>query len=84
MRASLIMKLVAVVSSSISSTSAPTSRASMMFAAWLVLPEASSVLKSSVALPAHQQPLPPCCRPPPSLWRRSPHVHPVRVAVQRD
>ena len=82
MRASRIMKLVAVVSSSISSTSAPTSRASMMLAAWLVLPEASSVLKSLVALPAHQQTLPPCRRPPSSLWRRSLHVLPVWVAVQ--
>ena len=51
MRASRTMKLVADVSSSSSSTSAPTSSASTMFAAWLVLPLASSERKERVLRP---------------------------------
>ena len=48
MRASRTMKLVAEVSSSSSSTRAPSSRASTMLAAWLVLPLASSLQKARV------------------------------------
>ena len=56
MRASRIMKLVAHVSSSSSSARAPSSRASWMLAAWLVLPLASSVRKARVSRPAlHRQ-----------------------------
>ena len=56
MRASRIMKLVAQVSSSSSSARAPSSRASWMLAAWLVLPLASSVRKAHVSRPAsHRQ-----------------------------
>lgn len=46
------MKFVAVVSSSMSSRVDPTSRASRMFAAWLVLPDESADLKLLVSLPA--------------------------------
>ena len=49
MRWSRIMKLVADVSSSMSRTLAPISRDSMMFAAWEVLPLASSDEKSLVS-----------------------------------
>ncbi len=49
MRWSRIIRFVADVSSSISSTRAPTSSASMMLAAWEVDPEALSVEKSRVS-----------------------------------
>ena len=49
--ASRDMKLVAQVSSSTSSASVPASSASMMLAAWLVDPLASSVLKLVVSRP---------------------------------
>ncbi len=55
MRASRIMKLVAQVSSSSSRQVAPSSRASWMLAAWLVLPLASSDRKQVVSLPAHSE-----------------------------
>ncbi len=51
-RWSLIMKLVAEVSSSTSSTWAPTSIASIMLAAWEVLPLASSVENALVSWPS--------------------------------
>jgi hypothetical protein len=51
MRASRTMKLVAEVSSSSSSAVAPASSASTMFAAWLVLPLASSDEKDRVLRP---------------------------------
>ena len=46
-----IMKFVAAVSSSMRRQRVPTSNASMMLAAWLVLPDASGVEKSAVDLP---------------------------------
>jgi Flp pilus assembly protein TadB len=49
--ADLIIKFVAAVSSSINSKRAPTSNASMMFAAWEVEPDASGVEKFVVDLP---------------------------------
>ena len=49
-RASRTIKLVADVSSSSNNTSAPTSRASIILAAWLVLPLASSVQNESVGV----------------------------------
>lgn len=55
MRASRIMKLVAQVSSSSMSALAPSSSASWMPAAWLVLPLASSVRKAAVSRPATGQ-----------------------------
>jgi hypothetical protein len=51
MRASRIIMLVAEVSSSMSSTSAPASTASTVDAAWLVEPDALVVEKSSVGSP---------------------------------
>ena len=51
------MKLVAVVSSSMSMRLDPTSKASMILAAWLVLPEASSVLNPFVSLPTQRDSL---------------------------
>ena len=54
MRASRIMKLVAAVSSSISSPVAPASSASTMAAAWDVLPEASSLSKQAVSASQRQ------------------------------
>jgi hypothetical protein len=51
MRASRIMKLVAQVSSSSSRQAAPSSSASTMLAAWLVLPLASGERKQAVSLP---------------------------------
>ena len=51
MRASRIMKLVAHVSSSSSRQLPPSSSASTMLAAWLVLPLASGELKLRVSLP---------------------------------
>ena len=53
--ASRIMKLVAQTSSSRTRQDAPSSRASWMLAAWLVLPLASGELKHCVSLPAHTQ-----------------------------
>ncbi len=50
--ASRIMKLVAQTSSSRMRQLAPSSRASWMLAAWLVLPLASGELKLLVSLPA--------------------------------
>ena len=50
-RSSRIMKLVAEVSSSTRSTFAPTSRASMMFAAWEVEPEAFWLVNLWVSVP---------------------------------
>lgn len=47
------MKLVAQVSSSNSRQVAPSSSASWMLAAWLVLPLASADRKQVVSLPAH-------------------------------
>lgn len=46
--ASRMSRLVALVSSSISNAVEPTSSASMMLAAWLVLPDASAVEKLAV------------------------------------
>lgn len=53
--ASRIMKLVAQTSSSRMRQGAPSSRASWMLAAWLVLPLASGELKHRVSLPACMQ-----------------------------
>ena len=53
--ASRIMKLVAQTSSSRMRQDAPSSRASWMLAAWLVLPLASGELKHRVSLPACMQ-----------------------------
>ena len=53
--ASRIMKLVAQMSSSRMRQDAPSSRASWMLAAWLVLPLASGELKHCVSLPARMQ-----------------------------
>ena len=52
--ASRIMKLVAQTSSSRMRQLAPSSRASWMLAAWLVLPLASGELKLVVSLPARR------------------------------
>ncbi len=52
--ASRIMKLVAQTSSSRMRQLAPSSRASWMLAAWLVLPLASGELKLLVSLPARR------------------------------
>ena len=50
---SRIMKLVAQTSSSRMRQDAPSSRASWILAAWLVLPLASGELKHCVSLPAY-------------------------------
>ena len=52
---SRIMKLVAQTSSSRMRQDAPSSRASWMLDAWLVLPLASGELKHRVSLPAGMQ-----------------------------
>ena len=51
MMASLTMKLVAQVSSSMRRSFVPASMASMVLAAWEVLPDASSVSNSTVSFP---------------------------------
>ena len=72
--ASRIMKLVAQTSSSRMRQVAPSSRASWMLAAWLVLPLASGELKLLVSFPAQHalpQPSEPSSRPDiglQSLW----------------
>ena len=73
MRASRIMKLVAQVSSSSSRQVAPSSSASTMLAAWLVLPLASGERKQAVSLPDQEhagmqaQPFHASCQQPPGM-----------------